>query len=197
MRKTAFLFIVVGVVLLCIGGYQHFRNQLSEKQAMIEANEMLAESTQSVTTKEMAVSAEEAIEDFKPETGETVGILEIPVLNAELPIIEGTDPDELEKGVGHYRNSAYPLQSDQIVLSGHRDTVFRNLGKLKIGDTFTMKLPYGEFEYQMVNSKIVAEDDTSIIKSTAPNEELVITTCYPFSYVGNATKRYIIYAKPV
>ncbi|GAE95081.1 hypothetical protein JCM21714_4290 [Gracilibacillus boraciitolerans JCM 21714] len=49
----------------------------------------------------------------------------------------------------------------------------------------------------MVNSKIVDADDTTIIKSTAPDEELVITTCYPFSYVGNAPERYIIYAKPI
>lgn len=111
--------------------------------------------------------------------------------------MEGTDPDDLEKGVGHYKGSAYPLQNDQIVLSGHRDTVFRSLGEVKIGDTFVIELPYGEYTYEMVDSKIVDADDTTIIKSTAPREELVITTCYPFSYVGNAPDRYIIYAKPV
>ncbi|WP_058306673.1 class D sortase [Gracilibacillus massiliensis] len=192
MKKVALLFILAGFVLLGIGGYQYFKIQAAEKQAMTEATTLLEQSSKE-TNEAKKVSPEE----FFPEIGDAVGILEIPTLDAELPIVEGTDPDDLEKGVGHYRGSAYPEQNDQIVLSGHRDTVFRSLGEVEIGDTFTVKLPYGEFEYEMVDSKIVDADDTTIIKSTAPDEELVITTCYPFSYVGNAPDRYIIYAKPI
>ncbi|MGN8647395.1 class D sortase [Gracilibacillus sp. HCP3S3_G5_1] len=189
MKKLALLFILTGVVLLGIGGYQFFKIQAAENQAMTEANELLKQSSTD--------NKKQAPEDFEPDMGETVGILEIPTLDATLPIVEGTDPDDLEKGVGHYRGSAYPKQNDQIVLSGHRDTVFRKLGEVEIGDTFIIRLPHGDFEYEMVDSKIVDADDTTIIKSTAPDEELVITTCYPFSYVGNAPDRYIIYAKPI
>ncbi|WP_370512356.1 hypothetical protein [Planomicrobium sp. CPCC 101110] len=31
------------------------------------------------------------------------------------------------------RETVYPGQGEQIVLSGHRDTVFRDFGKLEIG----------------------------------------------------------------
>ncbi|UOQ48322.1 class D sortase [Gracilibacillus caseinilyticus] len=189
MKKLAILFILAGIVLLGVGGYKYFKIQAAEKQALTEANELIEQSSKSEKKQEP--------ETFFPEIGDAVGILEIPSLDAELPIVEGTDPDDLEKGVGHYRGSAYPMQQDQIVLSGHRDTVFRSLGEVDIGDTFTIVLPYGEYEYEMVDSKIVDADDTTIIKSTAPEEELVITTCYPFSYVGNAPERYIIYAKPI
>lgn len=68
---------------------------------------------------------------FHPETGEASGILEIPEIDAELPIVEGTDADDLAKGVGHYKDSYYPGDHGQIVLSGHRDTVFRRTGELK------------------------------------------------------------------
>lgn len=192
MKKIALLFILTGCVLLGIGGYQFFKIQAAEQQAMNEAKKVLQQSPND-TSSEMKESPEE----FFPDVGEAVGILKIPTLDAELPIVEGTDPDELEKGVGHYRGTAYPSQNDQIVLSGHRDTVFRKLGEVAIGDTFIITLPYGEFEYEMVDSKIVDADDTTIIKSTAPEEELIISTCYPFSYVGNAPDRYIIYAKPI
>ncbi|SHM97098.1 class D sortase [Gracilibacillus kekensis] len=192
MKKVALLFILAGFVLLGIGGYQYFKIQAAEKQAMTEVKALLEQSS-----KETNEAKKASPENFFPETGDKVGMLTIPTLEAELPIVEGTDPDELEQGVGHYRGSAYPEQNDQIVLSGHRDTVFRSLGEVEIGDTFIIHLPYGEFEYEMVDSKIVDADDTSIIKSTAPDEELVITTCYPFSYVGNAPDRYIIYAKPI
>lgn len=191
MKKLAFLLMLVGVILLGIGGYQFFKIQAAEKQAMSEAQTLLEKKDQSKDSKEFNA------EEFSPGMGETVGILEIPVLDAELPIVEGTDPDDLEKGVGHYLGSAYPEQNDQIVLSGHRDTVFRSLGEVEVGDTFIVHLEYGSYEYEMVDSKIVDADDTTIIKSTAPDEELVITTCYPFSYIGNAPDRYIIYAKPI
>ncbi|KAB8139380.1 class D sortase [Gracilibacillus oryzae] len=206
MKKLSILFVFAGIILLCVGGYRYFTIQAAEDQAMNEAQNILTEAKEANQANQTSQSAksDESVEpvkqeknSFQPETGDVVGVLEIPELNAELPIIEGTDPDELEKGVGHYKSSAYPEQSDQVVLSGHRDTVFRNLGELKNGDTFIVKLSYGDFEYEMVSSKIVDADDTTVIKSTAPREELVITTCYPFSYIGNAAERYIIYAKPV
>lgn len=31
----------------------------------------------------------------------------------------------LERGVGHYSGTAFPMEDEQILLSGHRDTVFR------------------------------------------------------------------------
>ena len=49
----------------------------------------------------------------------------------------------------------------------------------------------------MTDSIIVSALDTSVIGSTAPNEELVISTCYPFRYIGPAPDRYVIYAVPV
>ncbi len=50
--------------------------------------------------------------------------------------MEGTDADDLEKGVGHYKDSYYPDENGQIVLSGHRDTVFRRTGELEKGTGF-------------------------------------------------------------
>jgi sortase A len=44
---------------------------------------------------------------------------------------------------------------------------------------------------------IVPADDTTVIRSTAPDEILTVTTRYPFHYIGNAPKRTIFYAQPV
>ena len=128
-------------------------------------------------------------------TGETAGLLVIPRLNAELAIVEGTEPEELEKGVGHYRGSYYPDEGGQIVLSGHRDTVFRGLGQLELGDTLEVQMAYGNYVYKIIDTKIVSADDRSIITLQDKEEELILTTCYPFSYIGDAPDRYIIYAE--
>ena len=135
--------------------------------------------------------------NFLPTKGETVGVLNIPKLESEIAIIEGTHEDELAQGVGHYNGTAYPMQNDQIVLSGHRDTVFQRMGELEIGDIMVVQLPYGDFSYEIVDTKIVDADDRTIIVPTAPDEVLTVTTCYPFTYVGSAPDRYIITALPV
>ena len=135
--------------------------------------------------------------EFEPVNGEVSGLLEIPKINAELAIVEGTDPNDLEKGVGHYQCSFYADENGQIVLSGHRDTVFRRAGELELGDILTERIPYGNYHYEIVETWIVSADDTSIITLQDSEEELILTTCYPFSYIGGAPDRYIMYAKKV
>lgn len=134
--------------------------------------------------------------DFTPDFGEGVGMLSIGKIDAEIPIIEGTSEYDLKKGVGHYEGTSYPLDDDQIVLSGHRDTVFRRMKEVEIGDIMTVNMPYGDFDYRVVNTRIVdAEDRTIIVPHD--KETLTVTTCHPFSYVGNAPNRYIIDAEPI
>lgn len=177
------------------GGLQYAKTEIQQKDSLEEAYKVIQK--QSAQPAPLQSNMETVEKVFDPKHGEVVGILSIPKINGELPIIEGTDEDDLEKGVGHYKGTAYPLQNDQIVLSGHRDTVFRRMGELEIGDIFTVKLPYGNFTYIITETKIVEADDRTVIKSTAPNEILTVTTCYPFSFVGNAPQRYIITALPV
>ncbi|MFC4736841.1 class D sortase [Bacillus daqingensis] len=133
---------------------------------------------------------------FQAHENESFAVLDIPKLGRSLPIIEGTDADSLAKGVGRVASTAYPGEGEQIVLSGHRDTVFRDFGQLEIGDRFIVTTPYGEFEYEMRETEIVDEDDTSVIREMG-EEVLVVSTCYPFHLVGTAPERYVIYAYPV
>ena len=102
----------------------------------------------------------------------------------------------LARGVGHYPTTALPGGNEQILLSGHRGTVFQRLGELQPGDRFIIEMGYGRYEYAMHRATIVAADDTTII---APQGEEVLTlsTCYPFGYIGSAPDRYIIYAHPI
>ncbi|WP_043934185.1 class D sortase [Bacillus sp. EB01] len=186
------LLILSGIVALGIGGFQ-----LAETK--IKGNESLEEARNLIEPKANAAAKEIPRDEkglLKPGFGDVVGILDIPAIESELAIVEGTDPNDLKKGVGHYKGSYYPGENGQIVLSGHRDTVFRRLGELEIGDSLHVKMPHGDFAYEITRTKIVDADDTSIITLQREEEELIVTTCYPFRFVGNAPDRYIIYAKP-
>jgi sortase A len=187
--KYPLFIILTGLILVGIGLWQFIDVKTQTQASLQQAKELIADQPANAPKKRNENSQ-------PPDMGDTVGLLAIPKIKAELAIIEGTDPDVLEKGVGHYKGAYYPGDQGQIILSGHRDTVFRILGELEIGDSLKMEMPYGSYTYEIIDTKIVKSEDTSIITLQHEKEELILTTCYPFSYVGNAPKRYIIYAKP-
>ncbi|GIO24767.1 class D sortase [Oceanobacillus sp. J11TS1] len=194
MKRIGILFIFIGIVLLGVFGYQLWGHHQSQKQSLIQAEERIE---QGINKKDdLDVGGEESIEEFDATLDEAFATLEIPKLEKTLPVVEGTDPDSLKKGVGHLSNSVFPGQGEQIILSGHRDTVFRNFGELELGDTFIVRMPYGEYTYEIKDTEIVPEDDTSVIREMG-EEVLVVTTCYPFHFVGNAPERFVAYAYPV
>ncbi|MDN7241628.1 class D sortase [Planococcus sp. N028] len=135
----------------------------------------------------------EAVYFEQPEQGENIGELIIPKLDATLPIIHGTDEEELEKGVGHFAESVLPGMKDNSVLSGHRDTVFRRLGEVGKGDLLIVETVAGKFTYKVRQVRIVDEDDRTVIVPK-PRATLTVSTCYPFDFVGYAPERYILVA---
>ncbi|ESU30737.1 hypothetical protein G3A_20140 [Bacillus sp. 17376] len=92
--------VVSGVVILGIGLFQLWDIEHQEQISVEAAKELVEENKPKVKK-----------EEFKPETGEASGLLVIPKINAELAIVEGTDADDLEKGVGHYKGSYYPEEN--------------------------------------------------------------------------------------
>ena len=128
-----------------------------------------------------------------PSKGDNIGSLSIPVLKQKLPIIQGTGTDELKKGVGHFIQSALPGEEGNSVLSGHRDTVFSKLGKLKIDDQLIVQTSAGTFTYEIKHIRIVDKDDKTVIVP-ADHAVLTLTTCYPFRFFGSAPDRYILTA---
>ncbi|WP_306438100.1 class D sortase [Paenibacillus sp. MDMC362] len=194
--------LLAGMGIVTFAVIQYVEHQANLKEAMAEANELIRQSNTIDASNERRadpISYHDQVIDkskFDPKPNDVIGMLQIPKLEAELPIIEGTDEEMLERGVGHYSGTAFPMDNEQILLSGHRDTVFRDFDKLSVGDHFIVKLPYGTFEYEIKSTDIVDKDDTSVIRSMG-TEVLVISTCYPFRFVGNAPERYIFYAYPV
>ena len=59
-----------------------------------------------------------------------------------------------------------------------------------------MVTPRGEFHYRDTKTHIVDPDDVWVIAPT-PTPTITLITCYPFSFVGNAPRRFIVQAQLV
>jgi sortase A len=128
-----------------------------------------------------------------PAEGDNIGSLTIPALKRKLPIFQGTGVKELKKGVGHFTQSVLPGEKDNCVLSGHRETVFRQIGNLEIGDQLIVQTSAGTFTYEVTGTRIVHADDKTVIVPT-DHAILTMTTCYPFNTPGYFPDRYIVSA---
>lgn len=181
------IFIVIGVFILAYSSFMFINSKQSEKVRLEEIKNKVSDNT--------VTDLSNIHYDFT--TGETVGLLYIPRLEREIPIIEGTDEEELAEGVGHYKGTGFPGENKQILLSGHRDTVFREFGKLKDGDELHIKMEHGTFIYAIRDHEIVEADDQTVIDYERRDEYLTVSTCYPFSYIGSAPDRYVVYAYPI
>lgn len=184
--------IVLGLWFTTTSVYKVGKGYISYKMNAPE-REMALKKEVSAAGKVEEEKEKEVLYPDKPEIGEEIGELYIPKIKSVLPIIHGTDEDELEKGVGHYAGSVLPGEKDNSVLSGHRDTVFRKLGEVGEGDILEVTTKAGTFEYRVNKVRIVdAEDRTVIVPK--PRAMLTVTTCYPFDFIGDAPQRYILVA---
>ncbi|MFA1821002.1 class D sortase [Virgibacillus oceani] len=193
MKKIGNLLIIIGVVLISYFGYQYISLEKAQNQTLAEAQNYIKKTANSESNVDNNNHDQNT---FTADQMEAFGTLEIPKLGNTIGIVEGADEDALSQGVGHMSETAFPGQGEQIVLSGHRDTVFRNFDQLEIGDTFIVNMPYGKFEYKILETEIVPEDDTSVVGKMG-EEVLVVSTCYPFHFVGDAPDRFVAYAYPI
>jgi len=126
----------------------------------------------------------------------TVGKINIPSVGLEAVVLEGDDARTLRLGVGHIPGTAAPGAPGNVGLAGHRDTFFRPLRKIKVGDEIQFSTKAGTFFYRVTSLRVVPPDAIEVLDSTQ-RPTLTLVTCYPFYYIGAAPKRFIVHAEMV
>jgi sortase A len=121
------------------------------------------------------------------------GRIEIKSVGLSSMIMEGVDRETLRRGVGHIPGTALPGQRGNVALAGHRDTFFRALRNVRKNDEITLETLDGHFRYRVDYTQVVAPEYTEALNGSG-DAILTLVTCYPFSYVGPAPKRYIVRA---
>jgi len=121
------------------------------------------------------------------------GMIEVPRLGISAMVREGDDDRTLRLAVGHIPGTAVPGEGGNVALAGHRDSFFRPLKDVRIGDDIVLTTPEGRFSYQVDRIEVVPPTQVSVLAPTA-EPSVTLVTCYPFHYIGHAPKRYIVRA---
>ena len=123
-------------------------------------------------------------------------MLKIERLNLEAPVFYGTDRVTLDRGVGIVKSTANIDEVGNIGISGHRDSFFRPLKNIKLGDKIEMRTTQGVQDFEVSDISIVDALDVSVLEPT-DTTVLTLITCHPFYFEGYAPNRYIVRATPV
>jgi len=142
--------------------------------------------------------SEKRIQDYhesrKQRNDKPVAILSIDKLGLKVPVYNGTDEINLNRGAGRIKGTASISANGNLGIAGHRDGFFRVLKDVEVGDNIDMLTYKGKRKFVVSSIDIVDPSDVSVL---APTEDPTITlvTCYPFYFVGHAPKRYIVKGK--
>jgi len=179
--------LVVGLACLGWVGYQYFGTNVISERVFESESEQLRTKWQ-----DQDKTDPKGRDQLSKVPGDAIGLLRIPAFgdDYEIPILNGTEPSTLSKGVGHYKSTAAPGQIGNFAVAGHRVTHGQPFGKLltlKKGDEVIVETREAIYTYVMDDSPrqlTVDDSETWVLQpvpgkpDASPTEALItLTTC--------------------
>lgn len=200
-----YFFLALGIACLGLYGYaylervlyQTYESREFDRTADSSAAAFVAHNDKSTPIGGVGRSSRKAVSSSRlPSPTALIGRLSVPRLHLSAMVREGIDDSTLRRAIGHIPTTPLPGQAGNVGVAGHRDTFFHGLKDLRTKDEIHFSTLSGDFKYVVESLIIVEPDDVGVV---APSSEKVLTmvTCYPFSYIGTAPKRFVVRARQV
>ncbi|MDI6817189.1 MAG: sortase [Actinomycetota bacterium] len=105
----------------------------------------------------------------------------IPKIGVNQVVLEGSSPDVLKNGPGHYTGMANPGAKGNCGIAGHRVTYthpFNRLDELSQGDVIILETVDYRYEYRVETVAVVDPKNVSTLRPTS-DAKVTLTTCNP------------------
>jgi len=199
-RLLAALLITAGILTVGTGIYLASIARISQEQAgndwenKVARNESIRKRPTPDAPEDQTAppQAEPYREDPRSHPGDVLGRISFPRLREQLFVFTGTD--SLHRGPAWLMESAIPGEIGNTVIAGHRDTHFRFLKDIRIGDRIQVESGGATYWFTVKSTRIVSPRDLSPLRQ-GKSPQLTLITCYPFYYIGPAPKRFIVRAE--
>lgn len=111
-------------------------------------------------------------------------------------VLAGASGRTLAFGPAHHGDSAKPGTMGVSIITGHRDTHFRFLSRLEIGDRIEIQTSQGALVSYRVLGGSVVDDRLPFRFSEEDGPVLLLVTCYPFdAVIPGGPFRYVVMAE--
>jgi len=123
-----------------------------------------------------------------------VARLSVPHLGISYIVLAGAEGNSMAFGPGHLSTAVMPGNPGNSVISAHRDTHFRFLEKLRIGDEVFMQRADGQSYVFRVNATQIVDSRTTRLILDTEVPRLTLLTCYPFdALTSGGPLRYLVF----
>jgi len=120
--------------------------------------------------------------------------VEVKRLHASAIVLAGSSGQALAFGPGHVEPTPDAGERGVAVYSAHRDTHFRFLKDVVIGDAIEVTRRDGRtFRYHVTGTSVVRFDASGIDPSVS-GYELALSTCWPLDAMTPGPMRYVVHA---
>jgi len=184
-RSLGLLLILVGLLAVMWVGFQYASAAWYDAQTRAALENV----------REIPSGQPESRPDSLP-VGEPIGTLEIVRVGLSGVVVEGDSDAVLDRAIGHLPDTPLPWNEGNSALAAHRDTIFRPLKGVRLGDVLRLKTPHGDFDYRVNETLIVKPEDVWVLDPTS-NSTLTLISCWPFEYIGHAPERFIVRAERI
>jgi sortase A len=123
-----------------------------------------------------------------------VARIEVKRLDASAIVLAGSSGQALAFGPGHVELTPGAGERGVAVYSAHRDTHFRFLRDVAIGDEIDITRSDSKRFRYLADSASVVRFDASGIDPLTDQYELVLSTCWPFDALTPGPERYVLHA---
>jgi sortase A len=165
--------------------------------ASVQASATFSNTTQGETLVDFSLWSPKRIQAFRQSLAlkldPPIAVLRIPRLQLTAPVFDGTDDLTLNRGLGRIPGTGQPGEGN-LAVAGHRDGFFRGLKDIGLSDTIEIVTPTETDTYLVEQTEIVTPDELSVL-GPRPTAVLTLVTCYPFYFVGDAPRRFIVEAR--
>jgi sortase A len=177
---TPLFLALIGAILFGHGAYIHAKALLAQ---------MLLQRAFAET-----VATGKAVKPWSWADTTPVARIDVYRIHAHAIALAGSSGQALAFGPGHVEKTAEPGERGVAVYAAHRDTHFRFLRDVRIGDEIEITRSDGKhFRYRADATQIV-RFDASGIDAVSDRYELVLSTCWPFDAMTPGPERYILHA---
>lgn len=150
-----------------------------------------------VASPDLALWADKRIQQYEAslriEADAPLAVMTIPKMNIQVPVYDGADEFNLNRGVARIEGTARVGDQGNLGIAGHRDSFFRGLKDIRVGDAIELLTPAGTEAYAVSSVEVVDPEDVWVLQPTK-DKTITLVTCYPFYYVGHAPRRFIVKA---
>lgn len=198
MRKGLVILSIIGAILVAVSLFLNFKAKSIQDNLIKEYEERTKEDNTNEIAEDNEIiidkSQEETFNTYKTlkryknkgnknnnsatKNREVIGILKISSINLKAPIVNGEE--NLNYVVAKYKNSPNFGENGNTILAAHNNmkgSIFRNLYKVKIGDTVEVQKDNEVFKYKITQREMVDPNDPSLLTQDLSKKEITLITC--------------------